>query len=137
MPGKGTKKTDDGTARMDAAVDTMKGAKPGAWVAVPTLRGQTWKPAKVGDLLQGSIVASRQVPSKFKKGETQTAYDIRDDEGNMKTVFAKGRLADQLGIVVGAFGFGCDVRITFTGTEKIKGFKNPARRYTVEARRPK
>lgn len=143
MPGKGKKRSskrgeaggfDRNKAIAQAAEAFKHSAKPGKWADVPILIGSFWKPKKVGDLLQGTIVGFRVTDNRFKRGEIQNLCDIRDDEGRLRTVNADGRLGDQLRIVSESFGAGCDVRITFTGTEKIKGFRNPARRFRVEAR---
>ena len=117
-----------------AAADAIGAtAKAGEWADVPKLRGQQWKAEKVGDELTGVLVSKRDASGKFGP---QSAYDIQTPEGT-RTVYARGELEQRLDVAIAAFGLGCQIRIVFTGTYKIKGLRNPGKNWTIQARLPK
>jgi hypothetical protein len=122
------------------AADTLrKSAKGDAFVDVPALVGKSWKGIKVGDKLIGRVTGTRRSESrKFHNSDgspkIQTVFDVVDDKGATHSIYASGRLEQQLNVALLAFGVGCVVEVTFTGLRKVEGFKNKARDFTVRAK---
>ena len=103
----------------------------GEWASIPALTAKFWKPTKEGEILQGIVVAAITEDGKFKE---QRKYTINTDDGGAATFYASGQIRDRLEVAEAVFGIPFDVRLTFKGMVKIKGFANKGREYDLAAR---
>lgn len=108
-------------------MSTKKVALPAGFKAIGGL-GQSWKPAKPGDTLQGVLKAVKKVnlPKKGKiPARTVPVYTIGTKDGDIQVWESAGLRA------LGTVKKGKTVAVVFLGKKKIPGQAQPMRDFAV------